>query len=155
MSNRYSCIEYSDVLDEFRVVWSWCLPAEFEILLISAFGDVFYECEGEGIFWLNTRTAEIERVATDRTEFQLRLKGEEGIEWLLPRLIDELENEGKHRESEQCYTCAILPIFADGKFEPWNFKAVPASQHFGLTAHIHRQIAGLPDGMYVKTSVEP
>jgi len=145
----------SDALAELRSSWSWCLPEQFEIVLVSAFGDVFYEIAGEGIYWLNTGTAESEKVASDRTEFQSKLQGEEGVEWLLPDLIRELESEGKAREPGQCYTYAILPIFAEGKFETWNFKAVPAAQHFGLTAHIHRQIAELPDGASVKISFEP
>lgn len=99
--------------------------------------------------------AEVDKVASDRTEFQSKLRGDEGVEWLLPDLIEQLEDEGKTRHSGQCYTYAILPVFAEGKFETWNFKAVPAEQHFGITAHVHRQIEELPDGASVRVSVEP
>jgi len=155
MSNRYSCDPDAAALAEFRTAWSWCLPPAFEVLLVSAFGDVFFETEGDGIHWLNTGTAEIERVAADRDEFQAKLQSEEGFEWLKPDLVDALEEAGKPRQADQCYTYAVLPIFAGGEYEPSNFKAVPAIEHFGVTAHIHRQIVGLPDGTEIEIKVGP
>jgi hypothetical protein len=125
------------------------------VLLVTAFGDVFFEVAGEGIYWLNTGTAEAELVAADRAEFQAKLGGEEGLEWLLPDLIHELQQEGKVCGPGECYTYAVLPIFAEGKFETWNFKPVSAAQHFGLTAQIHRQTSDLPDGARVKISLDP
>ena len=155
MSNRFSCIPSAEALAAFRESWSWCLPATYEVLLVTAFGDVFYQPADGGIYWLNTGTAETELVAANRTEFDAKLNTEEGVDWLLPDLVVALEAEGKDRAPDHCYTYAILPIFAEGKFETWNFKPVLAEEHFGLTSHVHRQIAELPDGAQVKIRVVP
>ena len=155
MSSRYSCTPDADALSQLRSAWSWRLPEHFEVLLVTAFGDVFLEVAGDGIYWLNTGTAEVELVAADRATFQAKLNGEEGMDWLLPDLIDELHAEAKVCGPGECYTYAILPIFAEGKYETWNFKPVPVAQHFGLTAHIHRQIEELPDGARVNISLDP
>ena len=155
MSSRYSCLPDTEALRQLRSAWSWCLPKQFEVVLVTAFGDVFFEVAGEGIYWLNAGTAEAELVAADRADFQVKLSGEKGLEWLLPDLIHELQREGKVCGPGECYTYAVLPIFAEGKFETWNFKPVPAAQHFGLTAQIHRQISELPDGARVSISLEP
>jgi hypothetical protein len=123
--------------------------------MVTAFGDVFYQSPDAAVYWLNTGTADTQCVASDRAEFEAKLQSEESVDWLLPDLIEALEAEGKDRAPDHCYTYAILPIFAEGEFETWNFKPVPVSQHFGLTAQIHRQIAELPDGAQVEISIEP
>ena len=155
MSSPYSCIPDTEALSQLRSAWSWCLPKHFEVLLVTAFGDVFFEVVDEGIYWLNTGTAEVEPIAADRGEFKAKLEGEEGEEWLLPDLVQELQSEGKVCGPGECYTYAILPIFAEGKFETWNFKPVAVAEHFGVTADIHRQISELPDGARLEISIEP
>jgi hypothetical protein len=155
LSHRFSCIPSEEALADLRESWSWCLPATYEVLLVTAFGDVFYQSSDGGIYWLNTGTAETELAAADHAAFDAKLRSEEGASWLLPDLVVALEAEGKGRAPDQCYTYAILPIFAEGKFETWNVKPVPAHEHFCLTAHIHKQIAELPDGAQVKISVAP
>lgn len=143
MEKKPVCIPDADALAELQAAWSWLLPAEYKVLLVSAFGDVFYAGRRGAIFWLNTGTAEIEKVAKNTAEFQRKLDQEDGFEWLMPDLVEALEKEGKVLQPGQCYTYAILPIFPQGEFETWNFKPVAARAHFGLTAQIHRQIAGI------------
>jgi Domain of unknown function (DUF1851) len=155
LSKHHTCIPDADALTELQSAWSWLLPTEHKLLIVSAFGDVFYADNNDDVFWLNTGTAEIEKVANSTAEFQSKLDEEEGFEWLMPDLVEALESEGKILAPGQCYTYAILPIFDEGEFETWNFKPVSARAHFGLTAHIHRQIAGLADGSQVKISHEP
>ena len=137
-----------------RSSWSWVLPEKYEPVLFSVFGDVFF-CGGSGqVFWLNTGTAETTPVASSLAEFQSNLS-DNCDEWFLPRLVEQLHADGKVSKVGECYTYAVLPIFAEGKYEPWNFNAVPAQQHFELTAHIHREIAALPDGSKVRITVAP
>ena len=144
----------SEALHSLRSSWSWLLPLDAAPLLFSIFGDVFYQgCDGE-VNWLNTGTAEITRVAGSSEEFKLILAGE-CDEWFLPGLVEALHREGKVPAAGECYTYAILPIFTEGKLEPWNFKPVPASEHFQLTASIHQQVAALPDGQKVSIRVVP
>jgi hypothetical protein len=137
-----------------RSSWAWVLPEQYELVLFSVFGDVFFRGGSGQVFWLNTGTAETTTVAACQAEFQSALS-EHCDDWFLPHLVEQLYADGKVPGSGECYTYAVLPIFAEGKYEPWNFKPVPAQQHFEVTAHIHREIAALPNGSQVRITVAP
>lgn len=134
--------------------WCWLLPDDFSPLLFSVFGDVFYSDSTGKVAWLNTGTAEVIEVAACVDEFERLLGTAVANDWFLPDLVEALHRAGKVTALGECYTYAVLPIFAEGKFEEWNFAPVPGHQHFAVTAHVHRQMAGLPDGAQVKFLVE-
>jgi hypothetical protein len=136
--------------------WEHRIPPHARILRCTAFGDAFLESPDGGVHWLNTGTAECMQVAVSRLAFEQAIaeEGEAPASWLLPTLVDALEAEGKVLADGQCYTYAILPIFAEGKFEPWNFRPVPAWEHFEVTADLHRQLEGMPDRSRVRLRIE-
>jgi hypothetical protein len=141
-------------LEALRSSWSWVLPEQYAPVLFSIFGDVFFRGGAGQVFWLNTGTAETSLVASTLAEFQTALS-EHCADWFLPNLVERLHVEGKIPGPDECYTFAVLPIFAEGKYEPWNLKPVPAHHHFEVTAHVHREIAGLPDGSQARIVVAP
>lgn len=141
-------------LAALREEWSWILPESIEPLLFSIFGDLFFSDSTGKVFWLNTGTAEVEPVAGSKADFQDMLGTIQADDWFLPDLVAALHKVGKVPAHGECYTYAILPVFKEGAFEEWNFTPVPASQHFAVTAHMHKQLAGLPDGAQVKLSVQ-
>lgn len=130
------------------------LPVDFQPLLLSIFGDLFFSEDNGEVFWLNTGTAEVTAVAASVDEFQRLLETDQATDWFLPDLVEALHQAGKIPAAGECYTYAILPIFAEGAFEVWNFAPVPTHEHFAVTAQIHRKIADLPDGARVRISVE-
>jgi hypothetical protein len=133
--------------------WDWALPAGARLLGCSRFGDAFLVAPNGTVHWLNTGTAEVCQVAASLDDFEKALASEASDLWFLPALVRELEASGKTLAEGECYGYAILPVFAEGKYEPWNFKPMPAGQHFEATASLHRQIAGLPDGARVRLAV--
>lgn len=139
----------SETVAALRASWSWMLPHDCRFLLFSIFGDAFFCVQTGEVFWLNTGTAEISLVAQSPADFRAALSGH-CSEWFLPHLVEQLRSDGKVPIGDECYTYAVLPIFAEGKYEPWNFKVVPATEHFSLTGHVHREIAALPDGARVR-----
>jgi hypothetical protein len=145
----------SDAVQELRRAWAWLIGDSFVPLLFSVLGDVFYTPESGGVYWLNTGTAETSRVAESPDAFQALLESESANEWFMPHLIEQLHEAGKIPGPGCCYTYVTLPIFAEGKYEVANFNVVPAREHFGLTAHIHREIQSLPDGSNVRIVVGP
>ncbi|MBL0029874.1 MAG: hypothetical protein IPO95_12700 [Rhodanobacteraceae bacterium] len=86
-------------------------------------------------------------------EFQELLGSEKSAEWFLPTLVEKLHAAGKVPASGQCYTYAVMPVFAEGKFEEWNFKPVPVREHFAVTAKVLKEIANLPNGASVRLSI--
>ena len=133
--------------------WRHRFPPGATLLGCSAFGDPFLVAAAGEVHWLNTGTAECTRVAGSLAEFEAALQ-RQPASWLLPRLAAALEAEGKFLADGECFTYAILPVFAEGKYEPWNFRPVPAWQHFEVTAQVHGQLEGMPDGTKVRLRVE-
>jgi hypothetical protein len=145
----------SEALVTLRQEFAWCLPDDFDPIMFSMFGDVFYTAGDASVYWLNTGTGVTSPVANSKEEFERLLKTDKSEGWLLSTLVQELRHEGKIPTAGECFTYAILPVFAEGKYEAWNFKPVPAHKHFGLTSTILRQIRELPVGAKVRVNVTP
>ncbi len=143
------CSPDDEAVAELKRSWAWLIPQPWTPLLYSVLGDVFLERQRQGVFWLNTGTGEVTRVAEDVQQFETSLRTDLAEDWFMPQLIACLHQAGKIPNSGQCYTYVIFPIFADGRYEVENLNVVPAKEHFGLSGDLHAQISGLPDGQKV------
>jgi hypothetical protein len=141
-------------LAAFGSAWSWRLPEHFQPILFSIFGDVFIAAEDGSVHWLNTGTGDLSRVANTVSDFRSILGTTAINEWFLPNLVLQLHEAGRAPEPGECFTYAIFPVFAEGKYEAWNFKPVPAAQHFEYSACVIRQVADVPDGAKVRLAIE-
>jgi hypothetical protein len=52
-----------EAIGELQIAWSWLLPERYQPVLFSALGDMFYQTQSGEIWWLNTGTTEISKVA--------------------------------------------------------------------------------------------
>lgn len=143
-----------EALQALRSSWSWLLGEPFTPLLFSSLGDVFIEPASGGVWWLNTGTAELTRVADSVPHFESLLNSELADEWFLPSLVGELHAAGKVTGPGECYTFVILPIFREGKYEVDNLNPVPAREHYELTGSMHKRLRDLPDGAQVRVNVD-
>src|SRR5262245_37080759 len=84
-----------DAIEELRAAWSWLLPDDYQPVLFSALGDLFYQIPCGEIWWLNTGTAEVSKLADNQSEFQRLLDTDKADEWFLPPLIEKLISAGK------------------------------------------------------------
>jgi hypothetical protein len=139
-----------DAIERLAEAWAWLLKEPFRPVLFSIMGDVFLEPDSGGIWWLNTGTGELMRVADSIEQFRDLLRTEVADEWLMPGLVEQLHAAGKIPEAGECYTYVTLPVFAEGKYEVDNLNPVPAGEHFSLTGHILHEIHELPDEAKVK-----
>jgi hypothetical protein len=135
--------------------WAWLLPEGWSPLLFSVLGDMFFEQQTVGVFWLNTGTGTASRVAKNVDEFRAALGTEVASDWFLPPLIEKLHESGKIPGPGCCYTYAILPVFEEGKYEVWNLNVVPAREHFALAGELHAKINRLPDKSRVQIAIVP
>jgi hypothetical protein len=140
-------------LRTLRQSWNWLLGEDWSPVLFSIWGDVFLRHENQ-VEWLNTGTGEITTVSEDEDAFREALATERGDDWFMPGLATALREAGKWPGEGECFTYAIYPIFAEGRYEVANFAVVPAREHFSLSGDLHRQLAELPDGTQVRLSVE-
>ncbi len=143
MSIGFSSLTFTpseETVQQLAESWGWLIREPFVPVLFSVLGDVFIEPDSGGIWWLNTGTAEVTRVADTLDEFRERLGTEAADEWFMPVLVEALHAAGKAPEAGECYTYVTLPIFAEGKYEVGNLNPVPAGEHFALTGRILQEI---------------
>ena len=144
-----------EAVAEIASAWGWLIQEPFTPLLFSSLGDMFFQAESGGVFWLNTGTGEITAIAASAEQFKAQLGTEVSSDWFLPSLVAQLHAAGKIPAPGCCYTYVTLPVFAEGKYEIANLNPVPAKEHFGITGHIHQQIQSLPDGAQIDLQVVP
>jgi Domain of unknown function (DUF1851) len=143
----------NEAIAQLRESWAWLLTEPFVPVLFSTIGDVFFEPASGGIWWLNAGTGDVTRVAGSVDQFRDLLATELADEWFMPGLIEQLHAAGKVPKAGQCYSYAILPIFAEGKYEVWNLRPMSAKDHFYSTAYVLCEARALPNGAKVKLKV--
>jgi hypothetical protein len=144
----------SDAVTALRTSWEWRLGEAWSPLLFSIFGDVFLQTQ-KGVHWLNTGTGDLSEIAEDEDTFRAALGGEDADDWFLPSLVEALHQSGKRPRVGECFTYAIYPVFAEGKYEAENFTVVAAREHFTFSGDLHRQLSGIADGDKVRLKIEP
>jgi hypothetical protein len=142
-----------DAIVELASAWGWRLKEPFRPVLFSALGDMFFARDAGDVWWLNTGSGELTRVAASVEEFQRLLGTSIADEWLLPPLVEQLRTAGKLLQPGECYTFVTLPVFAEGNYEVDNLNPVRAREHFALTGGIHQDLQAYPDGSKVKLTV--
>jgi hypothetical protein len=142
-----------DAIVELASAWGWRLKEPFRPVLFSALGDMFFARDAGDVWWLNTGSGELTRVAASVDEFKRLLGTDIADEWFLPPLIEQLRTAGKLLQPGECYTFVTLPLFAEGKYEVDNLNPVRAREHFALTGGIHKDLQSYPDGSKVKLTV--
>lgn len=143
-----------EALTQLRESWAWLLLDPFEPVLFSVLGDMFFELASGGVWWLNTGTAEVSRVADSVGEFQDLLATDVVKEWFMPDLVERLHAVGKRPTAGGCFTYVTLPVFKEGIYDVSNLNPVNAREHFALTGHLLQEIRALPDGAKVRLNVD-
>ena len=156
MSINWSNLTFTpsdEAVQRLAEAWRWKLQESYVPVLFSSLGDMFFQPESGGVWWLNTGTAEITHVADTVEQFRDLLGTTLADEWFMPSLIEKLVLSGKVLKPGQCYTYVTLPVFAEGKYEVDNLNPVSGIDHFSATGHILCEIESLPSGATVKLVV--
>jgi hypothetical protein len=157
MSINWSSLTFApsdEAVQQLRESWSWLLREPFVPVLFSALGDMFFQPHTGGVWWLNTGTADVSRVAESVDEFRKLLGTDLVNDWFMPDLVERLQAAGKRPSTGQCFTYVTLPVFEQGTYEVSNLNPVDAREHFSLTGLILQEIQYLTDGAKVRISVE-
>lgn len=144
-----------DIARETAKAWSWLLPEPWEPIVCSMVAGVFLETPIGEVLWLDTGTGLVEQVASNRAQFEETVRSSPDLvdEWFLPPLVERLNEAGKKPLDGECYGFAILPVFAEGKYDVENMFVVPVREQFVGMADVHRQLGGLPNGTAVQVKV--
>jgi hypothetical protein len=130
--------------------WRWLLGDPMQLLLVSAIGDMFLANPADEVFWLDTGTGQLQKIAASIDQFQqLRQQRENVDQWFIPQLVVDLINSGVRLAPGQCYSYKNPPILG-GQTEPSNFQPMDLSVHFSILGQIHQQVKNLPPGTKIK-----
>lgn len=143
------------IAGETGKAWSWLVPEPWEPIVCSMVAGVFLEKLNGEVHWLDTGTGLVEHVASTRVEFEELIRTSPDLvdEWFLPHLVERLHAAGKRPAVGECYGFTILPIFAEGKYDPDNMFVVPIKEQLVGMADIHRQLTDVPDGASVQVKI--
>jgi hypothetical protein len=143
-------IDFEDIFS----CWQWRLKDMKSVVLITCLGDVFLIGNDNAIYWLQTDSGDLTKVADDLEQFQLSLSDQEKIDnWLLPLLVEKLLNAGKTLKQNEVYSYKKLPVIG-GEYSIDNIEPTDMSVHFAFSGQICEQIKNLPDGTNVNITLK-
>lgn len=132
--------------DDLLSEWRWLLDDSFQLILISALGDMFLTDEAGHVHWLDAGTGKLTEIADSLDEFQqLRQQPENVAEWFMPQLIGDIMQTGVRLTPGQCFGYKLPPTVG-GQMVPSNFEPTNLSVHFSILGQLNRQVKDLPEG---------
>ena len=136
-------------LDDILLCWQWRLAGMKGVVTISALGDIFLLGDDDAIYWLQTESGDLTKVADTLEQYQHFLGNEEKVDnWFLPLLVGKLLAAGKTLKDNEVYSYKKLPIIG-GEYTVENIEPIDMSVHFAFTGQLCDQIKDLPDGTKV------
>jgi hypothetical protein len=130
-------IQFSDLVinfdgledEELTNNWEWLVPEDYNPILISVFGDIFFIDKADKVHWLSTGEGIMEQVAESEDQFRELLQDEEKLEeWFLPHLVHQLKEAGETLNKEEVFGFTTLPGL-EGEFEINNITKVDVLEY--------------------------
>src|SRR6185437_2272831 len=91
--------------------WQWRLQEQKGIILISKLGDMFLFGNDDCVYWLQTDSGDLTKVADSIEHFDHLLGFDENLDyWFLPGLIERLVQAGKVLKQNEVYSYKKLPV---------------------------------------------
>lgn len=137
--------------------WLWLTGRDdLTPFLCSMFGDVFATDAVDRVHWLNCSVGEFQAVAPDRTCFDAACQryGNEVDAWFAPGLVERLHAAGKQPQPGEAYMFLTLPIFAECRYEPENFRVMPVNDIFIALSDLQQLYRDIPDGTTVRHTID-
>ncbi|MBL8870080.1 MAG: DUF1851 domain-containing protein [Planctomycetaceae bacterium] len=126
--------------------WEWAMGESMTPVLITAMGDVFAQGETRRIFFIDTSTGQIEKVAENGDEFQNLLRNANFVTAkMYPALVLKYRKAGIELGPGEVYSYSH-PLALGGDDSVDNIAAVDVVVHVSISGQIHRQIKDLPEG---------
>ncbi len=124
------------------------------VVSISVLGDIFLLGNNDAVYWLQTDSGDLTKVADTLEQYEQFLNDEEKVDnWYLPSLVEKLLAVGKTLKENEVYSYKKPPIIG-GEYSVENIEPTDMSVHFAFSGQICEQIANLPDGTKVNIKHE-
>ena len=129
--------------------WTWLVTGMIKPLMVTKFGDLFYQTEDGNVHFLDTIEGRIVDICSSENEFVTFINQNENVEnYLLSYIVFDLVNQDKIPNKQQCYSFVLPPILG-GKIESGNVQIMDFVVSVSLTGQIHRQVKDLPEGAQI------
>lgn len=144
-----SGIEWSSVL----APWSWLLPPQFTLWLVSRFADLFLVLPDGTVHILDVGAGTLTKLADSRHEFCTRIdEVDHANQWFMIPFVDDMIAAGTVLSSGQCYAFKMPPVLG-GEYTVENVGVLPVWDYLGAYGAIHEQLQDVPDGSQVTLKV--
>jgi len=134
--DRYILEPTDEIVDALINHWSWIFEDDISIVMMSRLGDFFLEDDDGIIYWLNTGTGDLDRIAASDAEFQQLLQTDAFDDWFLTDLVDECHAAGLVPGDGEVLSYKVLPIFEEGEYTVDNMHVVTAEAHLAFSGDI-------------------
>jgi hypothetical protein len=146
LTKNMTKIDLTDILE----CWRWRIADMKAVVTVTALGDIFLLGHDDAIYWLQTDTGDLTKVANNMEQYLELLNNEETYDnWFLPLLVEKLLAADKKLNEDEVYSYKKLPVIG-GEYSVDNIEPTNISVHFAYTGQICEQIKDLPDGTKVK-----
>lgn len=126
--------------------WSWLGVDGLTPILVSSFGDVFFE-SASGIEFLDTIEGSIRHVCAGRSALHKHLSTEEARDdFLLGSLVISLkQRKNLHLSAGECYDFKLPPVLG-GTVDIENIHAINFVVKLHVAGQLHEQLRNVPEG---------
>jgi hypothetical protein len=131
-------------LDEIEMrrlkeLWGWLVPADYQVIALSPFGDLFLSGPDGGVYALDVLEGQLCTVARNVNEFEVLKNESEFVErWLWPGFYELLLRRFRLQETE-CFGFTIPPVMG-GELALSNLKPMNIVAYHSIMSQLHRQI---------------
>lgn len=133
--------------------WSWLVPAEFTLWLVTRFADLFLVLPDGTVHMLDVGTGTLTKVAESRDDFCTKIDEDDNAnQWLMIPLVDRMVAAGVVLQPGQCYGFKTPPVLG-GDYSVENASPLPLWDYLGAYGSIHEQLRDVPDGAQVVLKV--
>ncbi len=112
--------------------WNWLLKdnPEFNILLVTKFGEIFVINDDDEIWFISTSGSSYEKIADTKEEFYEFIDDLENVDfYFMPGVIRNLETKNMLLKAHECYGFHIPMVFKESNLEPNNFKVTNVEEY--------------------------
>jgi Domain of unknown function (DUF1851) len=139
-----------DTLSNALDGWRWLDIADKAPVLVTAFGDVFFEGK-DGIWFLDTLDRKLKRVCDTRDDLHQLLRTEHGEDhYLFAPFVQRAEAEGHALGPDECYDFKVHPVVG-GAVDMSNVEKRSFLVSLHLRGQLHEQVRHLPPGTKINS----
>jgi hypothetical protein len=126
--------------------WSWLLPENFTIWLVTRFADLIFVYEDGSVHLLRSDSGSVEALAESKESFLQKIDIDNNAsDWLSIPLVDKCVSSGMILNKGECYAYKIIPLIG-GSYDINNIYKANIVAYLKYLSDISHQLKNVPNG---------